>query len=181
MFNSNINPDTGIRYGVINMNSIDPDVGNDLWYGPNATDVSYQGFIEEVTAEANAEYDHLLEVAEGQLQEGETVEECMERQGYSERGDYVAEYVESASDNYYCDEPHIEGTYEDVEYQITWLGGAPLLWILKGPIGFANQLCSPCVPNAADLDGGFILEGEPGEEDRYMCCVCPKDWLDQER
>jgi len=181
MFKSNVNPDTGIRYGVISMNSIDPDVGTDLWYGLDATVVSYQGFIEEVTAEANAQYDGLLEDAMNDLLEDETPEQWMERQGYDERDAYVAEYVESASDNYYCDEPDIVGVYEDVEYQITWLGGAPLLWILKGPIGFADQLCSPCVPNAADLDGGFILEGEPGEDERYMCYVCPKDWLDQER
>jgi hypothetical protein len=78
-----------------------------------------------------------------------------------------------------CDEPHITGKYDDIEYQVTWLGGAPLVWVLKGPIGSVNRLCSPCVPNAGDLDSGFIGGDQvpPPDFKGYECYVVPPNWL----
>lgn len=112
---------------MISLNSLDPDVANDLWV--NGHDESWvNGHDESYTEE--------------------------------------------------IDEPHIVGERDGVTYQITWLGGVALLWVLDGPTGLADRLCSPCVPNAADLDSGFVFEEErDGIDDGWPCYVVPRNWL----
>ena len=148
----NTHPETGIRYGVIALNKINSDIANELW---NGTNVSYEMAVEEVKAQAEADF-----------QDIEDPEESEE--------EYVDRAVENAEIEIEIEEPTIAGTYEDVKYQITWLGGAPLLWVLEGPVGTARSLCSPCVPNAADLDSGFEIGVGLGHE----CYVIPKEWLE---
>lgn len=50
------------------------------------------------------------------------------------------------------DEPEYEGEYGGVKYQIFYLGGAPHLMVLHSPHIVKARLCSPCIPNAGDLD-----------------------------
>ena len=47
-----------------------------------------------------------------------------------------------------------EYTYEDREfkYLLGYLGGAPLIWVARSPFVTYCAPCSPCVPNAGDLD-----------------------------
>jgi hypothetical protein len=210
----NVNPTTGIRYGVIALGSLDDDLANeDLWYGPGAKNLSEEAAAEELRKELRQRYEDARELAEG------SYENAVEMRGIEDneenRRDYISEHLEeqlktpnvdSAEDyvewayerecDFQIDEPEIEGEYDGVKYRIRWLGGAPLLWVIEGPIGYANRLCSPCVPNAADLDGGFNLaDCEPEQledvaarwnrerqcsEKIYGCYVVPEDWLRQE-
>jgi|GEM_PF-2170210 len=188
---ANTNPTTGIRYGVIAMNSIDPDVANELWYGPGAVDMSYENACAEARKEAAREFDNLLESAEVAAYEIDPGMSDSEREAFIERwfeeaGEFhdqeafVDARVDYFGDQCQIDEPVIEGKYEGIDYMIDWLGGAPLLWVFEGPIGWANELCSPCVPNAANLDGGFGT-GEVADDCRvYPCYVIPRDWLAKE-
>lgn len=190
---ANTNPKTGIRYGVISLNSLDPDLGNDLFY--NGRNLSEEEALDELRVEAGERFDDVKEEAEDAYGDGDR-EQFIEdfiatklarhhnvstaRYVPTDREEYIDWVVEREGD-FMIDEPFIEGECEGVKYQISWLGGAPLLWVTEGPIGYANQLCSPCVPNAADLDGGFI-PGNSDDEKRtmtegYMCYVVPKDWL----
>lgn len=41
---------------------------------------------------------------------------------------------------------------DDVVYRQSWLGGAPLVWVIRSRFLAAAQGCSPCVPGARDLD-----------------------------
>lgn len=164
---TNTNPITGIRYGAIAFHNIDPDLGQELWY-TYGKDVSYEAACEELRGEIQHEVED--EVERGDLDEDDAVPEIESR--YERRAEEIQ-----------IDEPTIEGEYDGVKYYISWLGGAPLLWVFDGPIGHARTMCSPCVPNAADLDSGYYMEGEPFDPVEewghfgFECYVVPRDWL----
>jgi hypothetical protein len=192
---TNCNPDTGIRYGVIAMNSLDSDLAHELWYGPQATNASEEEAYAEAKRELEAEYDAALEeahIAAAEVDYNQDtdafVERWMDTHGFGDcREGYVDQKLQWVE--FQIDEPVISGTYQGVQYTISWLGGAPLLWVFEGPEGSANRLCSPCVPNAADLDGGFKLDAETPidvdgypmeDQEGYPCYCVPRDWLAKE-
>lgn len=184
---TNTNPTTGIRYGVIAGNSLNPELFDELYFG--GRDLTYEAAKAEAKAEAQLTAETMMEVWEedAKIKAAELggvidiesfveseIEAAWERMGYSDSDDYVEYTVEQDMEWFECDERTIEGEYEGVKYRISYLGGAPLLWVLEGPIGRAASLCSPCVPNAADLDSGF----DEDEDDRsFECYVVPRDWL----
>lgn len=187
---TNCAPD-GTRYGVIPINEIDLDMADDLFYGPGAVDLSYQEAYNEAKAEAERKYANLCEEAaisaaeSGADREVGFDPEDWEEKWFDFKGIehdpeiFVERELEQFSDCCQIDEPTIEGEYEGVKYFISWLGGAPLLWVIDGPRGWGNRLCSPCVPGAVDLSGGYVLVDEPREEDEgdYSCFCVPRDWL----
>lgn len=193
---TNCNPETGIRYGVTNGTSLDPAVLHELCYGPDAKDLSYHHAYQEAKAEAEATLEAWLEEAEIAAAEAGADREIgfdrdqwnewwFQSKGLSDPVMFVEDELERFSDLYYCDEPNIEGVYEGTPYLITWLGGAILVYITGGIVGYADELCSPCVPNAADLDSGFHYREDlpewysPDEclPVRYECYVPPRTWL----
>lgn len=186
---TNTNPKTGIRYGVIALNNLDPDVAHDLW--TRGTDLSYEEALDELTGEVTKEADEIEESAEIKAREigGFTdreyedfvereIEQMYHARGYDDRDEFINEEVVSRAEDIHIEEPTIEGECEGVKYHITHLGGAPLLWVFEGPIGRCRALCSPCVPNAGDLDSGFTTD-EVNEG--YECYVVPQDWMSEER
>lgn len=64
---------------------------------------------------------------------------------------------------YWLDEPETDGVFEGVTYATCWLGGALNFFILDSPYRHAGQKCSPCIPNACDLDnsGTYMGYGVP--------------------
>lgn len=192
----NTNPTTGIRYGVISFNSLQPWCNDDLFNGPTARDLSYEDALLQLKAEAGVEYDKVMERCDklhGDKMAADVLDllaqAFFEAEGLEYDHDaFVERYIEEARENIQIDEPIIEGEYDGVKYRISWLGGAPLLWVLEGPIGYVNRLCSPCVPNAADLDSGFITGcGEGSSEDHaktleqgFRSYVVPVSWLASE-
>lgn len=192
---TNTNPVTGIRYGVIAFDNIDPDLGQDLWY-THGKDLSYEAAVKELQAELEREADAIedqvhIGIAEADPSlvgdedyEARKIEEAYESKGYDDREDFIEREMEKRSEQIQIDEPVIEGEFEGVRYGIDWLGGAPLLWIFEGPVGRCRALCSPCVPNAGDLDSGFVVYLEPGAEEwgdgGYECYCVPPDWLRKE-
>lgn len=215
MFSSaNINPMTGVRYGVISTNSLDLDLVNDLFYNPEAEDVTYNEAYEEARKEAESRWDEAFEEARIAAEEtdpnmtGEERERFVEKHMveagicwthwtqkiWFDRDDYVERELERFSDCCQIDEPEIVGELDGVKYRISYLGGAALLWVIEGPVGYAKRLCSPCVPNAGDLDGGFYTQEEFDKlaeghvdgsssddlDDGWECYVVPRDWLAKE-
>jgi hypothetical protein len=194
VFNStaNVNPTTGIRYGVIAMNSLDQDLAQELWHGPGATDVCYEAAYNDAKAEAErhfaAEHEEaVIACAENGLIDfsdeiDDFIFEWLEAKlGTSDPDEYVENCLEEFSDTYQSDEPTIEGEYEGIKYRIMWLGGAPNLWVIEGPVGYATQLCSLCVPNAANLDAGWnefdVDSDDNGVSYLHECYILPRDWL----
>ena len=122
---TNINKETGVRFGFISANSLHSDVVDDLIFN-FGTDLDYEEYVKE-----NPE------------------DEC--------------------GDGYYNDEPDIEGEMEKVKYATSWLGGALHFWIFESPYKTQCALCSPCVPNAGDLDN-------VGEDYVDVAYDVPKEW-----
>lgn len=140
----NVNELTGIRYGIISANSLDGELVHDLMYR-HGEDLSWKEAAVEIGNEVNA----LVE--EGLIDEDDVDREMDER---------------------LCDlnieEPIIEGACEGVLYRTSWLGGALHFWIFESHrIGLYSE-CSPCCPNAGDLDSP--------NDDGVECYDVPKGW-----
>lgn len=193
----NTNGTTGIRFGVISAQSLDDDLVQELFFGAQAVDCVYEDAYKETKAELGAEWDNKLEEAEiaasevdpnmGELERERFIERWFQVSETSDdRDTYIERGLERFSDMFESDATHIEGTYEGVKYMITSLGGAHLVWAIEGPEGACNSLCSPCVPNAGDLDSGFTLDSEiplmsdgypERDQEGYPCYCVPRDWL----
>ena len=147
MKTANVNPETGIRYGYIAGNSIDPEIIDAVFrYG---TDLSFLDFREECESMIRTE-----------LEDSELSDEAR-----------IAEFdtrLDAALEGYCMEEPVVAATLDGVEVRTSWLGGALNLWIFHSPTVGQHALCSPCVPNAGDLDS-------LGE---YDCYDVPADWRD---
>jgi hypothetical protein len=152
MSSLNVNLETGVRYGVIALNNIDSDTAQWLWTeGENISEREALDDLQLDIEEAIAQ-----EIAAGTLDVDTDVDDEARRR------------FERSCDCLEIDEPHIEGEYDDIKYAISWLGGAPLLWMLKSPHTTYANLCSPCVPNAGNLDSL--------NSDGYECYDVPPDW-----
>lgn len=160
---ANINPDTGIAYGYISANQMDPDTVQWLLYDAG-TDLSY----EEALADLRFEVERAADEIDSFLERG--IEAAYERLGYAGREDYVDTRVESESEAIQIDEPIIEGECEGVKYRTSWLGGALHFFIFESPVISKCRPCSFCVPNAGDL----------GSEGDYEAYGVPEDWLYKE-
>lgn len=118
----NIDPKTGIHYGIISENSLEGWVVEELMWGSQARNHTEEALIKE---------------------------------GQFESLDYI-------------EEPEVSGIYEEVEYTTCWLGGALNFLILYSPHKTKTNLCSPCVPNAGNLD-----DVEGGDTETFDV---PNDW-----
>lgn len=146
----NVNPETGIRYGIISANSLDPEVVHEIQ--SLGVDRYHEARVEELRdAVRHACKDYV-------------------------RSDEIASVVDLAVENmddFMDDEPihsfEIDCPgYGPVIGQTTWLGGALMIWVFKSPFHAAFDLCSPCVPNCGNLDSR--------NPDGYQCYDVPNDW-----
>ena len=144
----NTHPITGIRYTVYSMRNLKSWIYEELFYGSQATDLSYEEAYEEELSLAIKRARYEAEV------NGKEFDEA----GFTE--DWECPELE-------IDEPNIAGTYDGVRYEISWLGGAPLLWVLESPHTGQFVLCTPCCPQSCDGDspiaGGFTGYAVPEE------------------
>lgn len=146
---ANTNPETGVAYGYISANALNSDTVTELL--DNGTDL-----------DANSAYDEWHE---------SKIEELLES-GECETRDDAVDEADSLSyefwENYESYEPVIEGVKDGVTYCSSWLGGALNFFIYHSPhITDEARECSPCVPNAGNLDE---LDGS------YTCYDAPSDW-----
>lgn len=146
---ANINAETGIAYGYISANALDPEVVERLMNGSWAIDHTYDAALAEIEEEA------LIAAAENGINE-------------FDYEDWTEAYVDERMEEYTCDEPEISGTYEGVSYRTSWLGGALNFFIFDSPVTTDKaRRASPCVPNAGILD---TLDGSETSYD------VPADW-----
>jgi len=157
----NTNPETLIRYGIISANSLNSELVDELMYGCNAKDLSYEEAKLEFMADIEREVQ--WEIDEGKIEADEFVEEVETRFDFREQ---------DFNDNYYCDEPTIEGEHDGVKYRTTWLGGALLVFFLESPYTLRGDLCSPCIPGAVNLDSP--------NPDGFEGYAPPSDWFAEE-
>ena len=128
---TNTDMETGIRYGYISANSLDPDLVCEMQ--SCGFDVRYEEARDEL-------WDAIKRVCKDYMQDNAS--------------DLVADVaVEELSEAWHDnDEPIHEGTIDGVKWRTSWLGGALHVWIFKSPHLDYFQECSPCVPRAANLN-----------------------------
>jgi len=137
---TNKNPTTGIPYGIIRADAIDPDLWDSLCY-THGKDTHYDEALAAHLKQKEAEHE--------ESGSEEPFDECYESQEFS--------------DGYEQSEPVYAGQHEGVHYQTTWLGGGQLLWVFQSPVVTQCAVCSPCVPGAGNLDshGEYLAYGVP--------------------
>ncbi len=71
-----------------------------------------------------------------------------------------------------------EATYsleiDGMKLALGWLGGAALIWVFDSPHTTMAPVCSPCVPNAGDLDNKS--SGAVSSGGSTLCFNLPADW-----
>jgi hypothetical protein len=156
----NTNAKTGLPWGVIAGRNLHPEVQSELHL--LAASLSSTQVLADWKVKAVKEMTTALEVFGRVTQE---------------QKDQIAEIVEAAGDNsteqFTDPEPSASVVYQGYRAYVTYLGGAMLVFSEDGPVVGGRQLCSPCVPNAVDLDAGFDAAGTPGSID---CHGFPADW-----
>jgi hypothetical protein len=123
----NIDEKTGIFYGVISQRSLFDEALDIIFFGSDSVDLYYEEWREDIaTAIKNALADLVYD---------------------SDIEDIVA----YAQDNARYDSDEINPEYNDVEYHIIKCLDSDLM-ILKSPYVTWAPPCSPCVPEAGNLD-----------------------------
>jgi hypothetical protein len=181
---TNVNPVTGIRYGVASGNNY-PDLVDHIMQ--NGNDLSYDYAVKEIKASfenVNPDDDlaTITEDIEGILEDLP----CYPKPDVDE---LVLEVVSPNSDDtqvdrlydLICDNLQYESDSDNASYELeengckyglNTLGGAFLIWVYESSrIVNVASLCSPCVPNAGDTDSGLT-----DQDSGYECYGIPADW-----
>lgn len=149
----NVNPKTGIAYGVISGSQV-PDLVDDIQNkGVNRTLKVFQkemvgkicDFIRSLPIKRYGAdeliYDHLTTL------------------------DSIATIVPVEP----FDEEDFTWKEGRFSFKLSYLGGAIKIWVLNGPYVTYARACSPCLPGAGDLD-------EPSADGTLLCyCLAPED------
>ena len=184
MSHVNINLLSNIPYGIISASRLDDDLVHDLLY-TYGDDLSYkdamQEFIEAFYRDPintyreyeyrnrNCSDEEIITILEdeGLILIDEDTKEILRPDEDTEQ--MVPDFFQF-SDHYQCEERIVQGVHKGVYYLSTYIGGALNFVILDSPhITDHAHKCSPCVPNAGNLDD---LSDEPC----YTCYDVPKDW-----
>ena len=134
----NMNLETGIHFGCISQNTLDPEQLMGLI--DDAEDVLYTSSLEE--------FETGLKEA---IEEGEVLEflkfTYMDESLVDEDFDTIMnEWCDGYQNDYH------QFYYKDDEYEMDFCEDMNCIIILKSPYYTYCQGCSPCVPNAGDLD-----------------------------
>ena len=125
---ANMNEETGIRFGIIAANSLDPEIVNELQM--NGIDLHWQ----EALADIRKAVDNDEDVAP------------------EDKADEYEAQVDKLGDSFYDDEPVHSFEHHGVTGLTTWLGGALLVFLFHSPFTGTFDLCGPCVPNCCNND-----------------------------
>jgi hypothetical protein len=155
---ANIDIATGIRYGVISINSIDPETWeNRVTYDYDSRCPQCGGEVVDYDSSEDPDNDHLKWARWHDSDGGLT--ECACRS---------CEATYSTED---CTPDEPSGAYiDDGKYIITKSNDLNALYVIKSPYVTYTQFCSPCCPGAGDLDN-------PLEGGVKTYCLGP-DWFE---
>lgn len=157
----NIHPITNVRYGVLCLRGIDSDVSSDLMF-QNGIDTNY---IEAMISRINStdiEFNSDANDNENTYQYWDRIQKELEALDY-DWYDFHEEYQDFTGDVYAC---QMDGVTCIVN------NNDNVLMVLESPVIVNAALCSPCYPNAGDLDNL--------DEDGYETYFVPDSWFIEE-
>lgn len=153
----NQNVETGIHYGAIHQSSLSPDAFDEVWR--EARDLSHEAAVEEMREEIESSVDQ-GETAKDALQAtlryvirssdlDEVIKEILEADTAAERWDIVEQQF---NDRYECDDR--SWLYESQGYVLRDCLQYSV-FVINSPYFTYAPACSPCCPNAGDLDSAW--------------------------
>jgi hypothetical protein len=148
MLTVNTNPSTGVRYGTVYLQSLAGWAFEEFLY--HGTNLSYEAARKDFEQEFRAAY------------EGEP----------DDLDDALDEALDGFNEDYTGEEETYRLEKDGLELELSYLGGAPMVWVLKSPHTARVRLCSPCVPNAGDL-------GSP-DEGGVEAYTLPPEWFERD-
>ncbi len=186
---SNVNPETGIRYGVASAQNY-PDLYDHITSAGYS--LSYKNWLDEIERSLGSldtidlsDPDEVKSEIESAIEDyvpsywlklhiDDAVEAAMDTDSDEEVSTRVFNVLDCDIGEAFESDGEEGYRLEDGDeiYELSYLGGAPLIWVIKSSrIVYTNSLCSPCCPNAADLDSGLT-----NEDEGYECYGIPKEW-----
>ena len=188
----NVNPVTGIRYGVASGNNY-PDLVDHIMQ--NGRDLAYEYFVSEIKSSFESYVDQTSHDNDRVFIQSEIesvlddislwpkldqddldnmVTEVLEPSGDESLGERLYSLIEG---NIQYESDSDSASYEleenECKYGLSSLGGAILIWVYESPsVVYVNSLCSPCVPNGGDIDSGLT-----DQDNGYQCYGTPDQWL----
>lgn len=178
---SNRDLDTGIRYGIIALNSLNLSIDEELFNLPNPSeDEALAEFAREVLKE---------KIGEGKLDFNDfgLEEECdlyalldaLHEMSDEEAVELLDSAFQSERDHFWdgldADLVGAEGEIEGVKVRVTEVGGAYHLWVFESPHTGYYAPCSPVCPGAGDLDSPIGEDEEP-EFNGVLTYDVPPSW-----
>lgn len=154
----NMNIDSGIHYGAISQNILDMSV-MDAWY---ENDAIYDDALSEVKNDIQSLFEKIG--IRDNDRDFETIREMM---------------LNAFNENWQNDDP--QWYYEDSEYSSQYSPSLNCWIITNSPYYTYTRQCSPCVPNAGDLDNPVYLseiEREKNIRNLGKTYCLPKDFFD---
>lgn len=158
----NKNPKTGVAYGYISANVLDPYLTFELMTGVRVK--NFRNISEDIAVKEIVEFyrNHVREGGDewginrvSDLSDDEIFDMLIEA-GYVRPEDYLSlELV-------------VSGVYEGVSYMSSWLGGNLHFFIADSPVitGKAGR-AGPCVPTGPNVPGAGILDSLDGDVVAY--------------
>ena len=131
MGRSNIDTDTGIRYGIISQNSLSGESLDDVFTAGD--DLGYEAMIEELKSNLKNAIDSIISDAGGRTYDSVDVDEILEGVDFD------------------CYDSNGPRRYEDGDLTVQTTGDNDL-FVFKSEYYTFAQFCSPCVPGAGNLD-----------------------------
>jgi len=134
----NMNLETGIHFGCISQNTLDTDALMGLI--DNSADVLYDSASDEFKEDLKTAIEEktILELLTNNYMDESLVDE--------EYDTIVEEWCQGYQNDYH------QWYYQDEEYEMDFSEDMNCIIILKSPYYTYCRGCSPCVPNAGDLD-----------------------------
>lgn len=155
---SNIDNQTGIRFGVISQHSISPDAFDDVWM--NARDLSYENAVAEFKADIGRceSADELSKLIDDRLFNSDAfdVEGLTFPLSELALADVWNELEQPFNDGHW-DEGDRDWLYESGGYRLTNCLHTDVM-VLASPYFTYAQYCSPCVPGACNLDSPLACD-----------------------
>jgi len=174
--NVNINTKTGIPYGVVSMNSLKDWVWDEIY--SHCESLTYKYWEEETRKELQNEIEALLEDGKIEKDDEEEANDLLKDEADIDDLKWFLEdidkdkYRDILRAEYEPDEEEWEGEIPDekgtISVFLSYIGGAPTLWVAESPYTTQGRMCSPCVPGAVDLDSK--------SENGFDAYDVPPDW-----
>lgn len=174
----NLNEELGYYYGVVSGNTL-PELAEDIMQqGTNLRlarlEREAREALERIDLSDHEELDFVLSQSPFEFDQ-ERIESLLQN-----GVDTIDEFVEAAVEDFAeCGMDEVPYEWEDEEsgtsYVLDYLGGAPIIFVVASQHLAWARPCSPCVPQAGDLDS------PTGEDDGFPClCPPPKAWDTEE-